>query len=102
MKLRGEPKFLNLNAFSVIEFQDKFGAFCQRRRLRCGLKEIVRNYGSVGEKSLPFSGDKKGEEICMDKRILNEGGRKERREKERSLQHSFKSLLEVGQASLLV
>ena len=28
------------------------------------------------EKSLPFSGDKKGEEICMDKRILNEGGRK--------------------------
>ena len=38
----------------------------------------------------------------MDKRILNEGGRKERREEERSLQHSFKSLLEVGQASLLV
>ena len=43
-----------------------------------GLKEIVRIL-LRREKSLPFSGerDKKGEEICMDKRILNEGGRKE-------------------------
>ena len=43
-----------------------------------GLKEIVRIL-LRREKSLPFSGererDKKGEEICMDKRILNEGGR---------------------------
>ena len=43
------------------------------------LKEIVRIL-LRREKSLPFSGerDKKGEEICMDKRILNEGGREER------------------------
>ena len=48
-----------------------FLEFHASRLIWCILRKIVR----VGEKSVPFSGDKKGEEICMKGRILNEVGK---------------------------